>query len=64
MSASNGNDTKQVFAMLLATVMVYKTDFSRMTDEQRKKYVENLAEMTCDLAEQLDQQFTKRGWDK
>lgn len=62
--APNGNDTKQVFAMIVSMVMVYKTDLSRMTPEQTEKYLDRLTDISCDIAEQLDQKFKARGWDK
>lgn len=60
----DGEDTKQVLAMIISVVMIYKTDFTRMSSEQIQAYPDQVTEIACNFAEMLDQKFKARGWDK
>lgn len=60
----DGNDTKQVLAMITSMVMIYKTDFSQMHSDQITPYLNRITDLGCDVAEMLDQKFKARGWDK
>ncbi len=58
----DGEDTKQVLAMIITVVMIYKTDFSQMSSEQIQNYPDKVTDIACNFAELLDQKFKQRGW--